>query len=106
MPFSLYLLRQRTNADGSTAVRYLVTSDASLTADQLITIYQKRWKVEEYHRSLKQNASLAKSPTRTPTTQTKLCGCSLKEMLKMHTKKNSRRKSFCLTTGFGNCMSY
>ena len=69
--FPLYLLRQTcTNADGSTAVRYLVTSDSALTADQLITIYQKRWKVEEYHRSLKQNASLAKSPTRTPTTQT------------------------------------
>ena len=75
----LYLLRQTcTNADGSTAVRYLVTSDSALTADQLITIYQKRWK--EYHRSLKQNASLAKSPTRTPTTQTNhfvaaLCLC-------------------------------
>ena len=53
--FPLYLLRQTcTNADGSTAVRYLVTSDSALTADQLITIYQKRWKVEEYHRSLKQ----------------------------------------------------
>ncbi len=51
-------------------MRYLVTSDSTLTANQLITIYQKRWKVEEYHRSLKQNASLAKSPTRTPTTQT------------------------------------
>ena len=35
VPFPLYLLRQTcTNADGSTAVRYLVTSDASLTADQ------------------------------------------------------------------------
>ena len=41
--FPLYLLRQTcTNADGSTAVRYLVTSDSALTADQLITIYQKR----------------------------------------------------------------
>ena len=38
-------------------MRYLVTSDSSLTADQIITIYHKRWKVEEYHRSLKQNAS-------------------------------------------------
>ena len=94
VPFPLYLLRQTcTNADGSTAVRYLVTSDASLTADQLITIYQKRWKVEAYHRSLKQNASLAKSPTRTPTTQTNHFVAALwtftkLEMLKMHTKKN------------------
>ena len=92
--FPLYLLRQTcTNADGSTAVRYLVTSDSALTADQLITIYQKRWKVEEYHRSLKQNASLAKSPTRTPTTQTNhfvaaLCTFTKLELLKVRTNKN------------------
>ena len=77
--FPLYLLRQTcTNADGSTAVRYLVTSDSALTADQLITIYQKRWKVEEYHRSLKQNASLAKSPTmHTNHPDQSFRGCSL-----------------------------
>jgi len=33
------------------------------------TIYQKRWKIEEYHKSLKSNAALAKSPTRRVTTQ-------------------------------------
>ena len=92
--FPLYLLRQTcTNADGSTAVRYLVTSDSALTADQLITIYHKRWKVEEYHRSLKQNASLAKSPTRTPTTQTNHFVAALwtftkLELLKVRTNKN------------------
>ena len=32
-------------------------------------LYQKRWAVEVYHEALKQNASLEKSPTRTPTTQ-------------------------------------
>ena len=94
LPFPLYLLRQTcTNADGSTAVRYLVTSDSSLTADQIITIYHKRWKVEEYHRSLKQNASLAKSPTRTPTTQTNhfvacLWAFTKLELLKVRTTKN------------------
>ncbi len=47
VPFALHLLRQVfTNADGSTGVRYLVTSDLTLHADQLLTIYQKRWKVE------------------------------------------------------------
>ena len=30
---------------------------------------QERWQVEVYHKSLKQNASLACSPTRTKTTQ-------------------------------------
>ena len=79
VPFPLHLLRQLfTNADGSTGVRYLVTSDLALTADQLTTIYKKRWKVEEYHRSLKQNASLSKSPTRTHTTANQpFLGCAL-----------------------------
>lgn len=94
VPFPLHLLRQVfTNADGSTGVRYLVTSDLTLTADQLATIYKKRWKVEEYHRSLKQNASLDKSPTRTRTTQTNHLVAALSafaklELLKVTTKKN------------------
>lgn len=37
--------------------------------EQVATIYQKRWKVEEFHKSLKSNAGLAKSLTRTVTTQ-------------------------------------
>lgn len=94
VPFPLHLLRQVfTNVDGSTGVRYLVTSDLTLTADQLATIYQKRWKVEEYHRSLKQNASASKSPTRTRTTQTNhfvavLWSFTKLELLKIRTKKN------------------
>ena len=93
-PFPLHLLRQVfTNGDGSTGVRYLVTSDLTLTADPLATIYQKRWKVEEYHRSLKQNASVSKSPTRTRTTQTNhfvatLWAFTKLELLKARTKKN------------------
>jgi len=41
------------NGDGSTGVLYLVSSDLSLTYAQITTIYKKRWKVEEYHKSLK-----------------------------------------------------
>ncbi len=48
---------------------YLVSSDVMLDYERLTTIYQKRWKVEEYHKSLKSNASLAKSPTKTVRTQ-------------------------------------
>lgn len=92
--FPLLLVRQVfTNEDDSTGVRYLVSSDLTLTADQLIAIYQKRWKVEEYHRSLKQNAAVAKSPTRTETTQTNHFVASLWsfvkiELLSVRTKKN------------------
>lgn len=94
VPFPLHLIRQVfTNEDGSTGVRYLVTSDLTLDADQIITIYQKRWRVEEYHRSLRQNASLAKSPTRTETTQTNHFVAALWsfvkiELLKVQTNKN------------------
>lgn len=94
VPFPLQLVRQVfTNEDDSTGVRYLVTSDLTLNANQIITIYQKRWKVEEYHRSLKQNAAVAKSPTRTETTQTNHFVAALWsfvkiELLKVQTKKN------------------
>ena len=44
-----------TNQDGSQGVLYLVSSDTDLDQAQLTTIYQRRWKVEEYHKSLKQN---------------------------------------------------
>ncbi len=58
-----------TNQDGSQGMLYLVSSDTDLNQTQLTTIYQRRWKVEEYHKSLKQNASMGKSPTKTCTTQ-------------------------------------
>lgn len=58
-----------TNQDKSTGILYLATNDLSLDFDQLTAIYQKRWKVEEYHKSIKSNTGLAKSPTKTVTTQ-------------------------------------
>ncbi|NVO85087.1 hypothetical protein HW556_09355 [Hymenobacter sp. P5252] len=48
---------------------YLVSIDTNLTQDQLTTIYQRRWEVKGYHKSLKQNASMAKSPTKMVATQ-------------------------------------
>ena len=68
--FPLLLCKQVfTNKDGSQGILYLVTSDTNLSAQQMQTIYQKRWKVEVYHKSLKSNASFAKSPTKTIRTQ-------------------------------------
>ncbi len=57
------------NGDGSKGILYLVTSDLNLTYGQITSIYQKRWKVEEYHKSVKSNASFAKSPTKRENTQ-------------------------------------
>lgn len=59
-----------THQDGSQGVLYLVSSDTDLDQAQLTTLYQRRWKVEEYHKSLKQNASMGQSPTKTLPTQT------------------------------------
>lgn len=92
--FPLLLVKQLfTNEDGSTGLRYLVSSDISLNFDQATTIFQKRWKVELYHRSLKQNAALAKSPTRTVTTQANhffasLCAFVKLERLALATRRN------------------
>jgi hypothetical protein len=92
--FPLLLVKQVfVNEDGSTGILYLVTSDTTLSYDNITTIYQKRWNVEPYHKSLKQNASLEKSPTQTVTTQTNhffaaLCAFIKLEMLKGTTQLN------------------
>lgn len=92
--FPLLLTRQVfTNEDGSTGLAYLVSSDTTLSFDDLTTNYHKRWQIECYHKSLKQNVSLEKSPTQTRTTQTNhffaaLCGFIKLEMLKAQTKLN------------------
>lgn len=68
--FPLLLARQVfINEDGREGTLYLVTSDLTLTYDQMTRLYQERFGVEVYHKSLKQNASLEKSPTRTEKTQ-------------------------------------
>lgn len=57
------------NKDGSIGKLYLVCSDLTLDSNSISTIYEKRWKVEEYHKSLKSNVDLAKSPTKKVKTQ-------------------------------------
>jgi uncharacterized protein YrzB (UPF0473 family) len=70
VPFELYLVKEIfKNEDGTEGVLYLVTSEKTLTYDQITEIYQKRWKIEVYHKSLKKNASLCKSPARMVQTQ-------------------------------------
>ena len=82
-----------TNEDVTSSILHLISSDTTLPKDQITTIYQRRWNVEVYHKSLKQNVSLSKSPTQTETTQTNhffaaLCGYIKLEMLKVETKTN------------------
>lgn len=94
VPFPVLLVKQVfKNEDGSVGIRYLVTSDLTLDADRIGKLFQKRWGIEVYHKSIKQNASLEKSPTRTETTQrnhlfASLCAYIKLEKLKMKTKLN------------------
>jgi hypothetical protein len=81
------------NEAGSGGLRYLVSSETPSSFDDLSTPYHDRWQGECSHKSLKQNGSLAKSPTHTVTTQTHpffaALGSFIKlERLKMRTKLN------------------
>jgi len=100
VPFPLLLVKQVfTNEDGSTGVLYLVTSDTTLTFDDITTLYQKRWNVECYHQSLKQNASLAKSPTQTVVTQTNHFFAAVWAFVKLELlKSETRLNHFALKT--------
>lgn len=92
--FPLALVKQVfANEDGSRGIQYLVCSQPHLTGDQITAIYRKRWTVEPFHKSLKQNASLEKSPTQTVRTQTNhlfaaMCGYIKLELLKVTTHLN------------------
>jgi SRSO17 transposase len=58
-----------TNKDGSTGILYLACSDLNCNVSQIEAIYKKRWKVEVFHKTLKSNTGLAKSPTKCIRTQ-------------------------------------
>ncbi len=94
VPFALRLARQVfTNDDGSEGVRYLVSSDLTLDWTQITETYHRRWSIEPYHKSLKQNAGLEKSPTRRERTQrnhlfASLCAYIKWERLRLATQLN------------------
>ena len=65
IPFPVALITKIfKNEDGSTGTLYLVSNDLESSADRIYEVYQKRWRIEEYHKSIKQNTSLEKSPTK------------------------------------------
>lgn len=65
----LFVRQVFTNKDGSTGILYLACSDTTVTRKLILTTYQKRWPVEVFHKSLKQNAALGKAPVRRVVTQ-------------------------------------
>jgi hypothetical protein len=80
------------NEDGRQALQYLLATDLSLTFQQVITTYQRRWGVEEYraanrHKSVKQNASATKAPLKTIATQANHLFASLCAYIKLERLK-------------------
>lgn len=75
------------NKDGSEGILYLVCSDIELTFDKITTIYKKRWNVEVFHKSIKSNTAIAKSPTRTVNTQSNHVFASILSAFKLELLK-------------------
>jgi len=87
------------NEDGSKAVQYLLSTDLTLSFQQITTTYQKWWGVEEYHKSLKQNAAVAKAPVKTSNTQANHLFASICAFVKLERLKISNNLNhFALKT--------
>jgi hypothetical protein len=92
--FPLLLVKQVfANEAGSTGIQYLVSSDTTRSAEAMTPSYRQRWNLEPYPKSLKQHASLEKSPTPTVTTQSNhrfasLCAYIQLEWLRKTTQLN------------------
>ncbi|MEZ4686334.1 MAG: transposase [Bacteroidia bacterium] len=90
VPFPLYVAKEvYVNADQSKGELYLVTNKEGMTYQQMISLYPERWRIEPSHKSLKNNASIAASPTKTPETQANhivasFCALVQFEWIKIH----------------------
>ena len=92
LAFPLLLTKQIfTNEEGKEGVLYLLTNDLTLDYAAITTLYQKRWGVETFHKSLKSNASLAKSPGKTSRTQKNQIFCAIYAFVKLEKLSFSRR---------------
>lgn len=90
MDFPVRLVRQVfTNKDGSSGILYLACSKLDSPWNEITTIYKKRWKVEVFHKSLKSNAALAKSPARRIIPQSNHIFASIVAVFKMECLKIS-----------------
>jgi len=91
----LRLIKQvvKNGDDDESTYLYLVTNDIDLSFDELLEIYKRRWKIEEYHKSLKQNLHIEHSPTKVEISQRNhiqlsVCGFIKLEKLRLNYKMN------------------
>ena len=57
------------NGKKNTKYSYIITNDMKVDQFNLFEIYQKRWRIEEFHKNIKQNFKIEKSPTKVIVTQ-------------------------------------
>ena len=57
------------NGDDSSGALYLACSNLQLDYSEIFSLYKRRWRVEEYHKSLKQNCSLGECQASSHTSQ-------------------------------------
>jgi hypothetical protein len=81
----------------SSGTLYLACSDLELGYEAIFNLYKKRWKIEEYHKSLKSNCSLEKCQASTHTAQTSHFYCAaLAYLLLEKTKAKEDKNHFAL----------
>ena len=94
VPFPVLFVRQVfTNKDGSTGILYLACSDTTVKRKLILATYQKRWPIEVFHKSLKQNAALGKAPVRRIVTQNNHVFAVLYAFFKLECLKIKRHRN-------------
>lgn len=85
------------NKDGSTWVRYLLSTDISLSFDKITSLYKRRWKIEESFKSMKSNTWFSKSPTKTIKSQSNHYFMSIYAYFKLQLLSSKLQlNNFCL----------
>lgn len=90
-PINLIKQVVKNGDDDKSVYLYLITNDITLNFQEVLEIYQKRWKIEEYHKSLKQNLKIEHSPTKVEISQRNhihLCVCAFIKLEKLRLNYN------------------
>lgn len=72
---------------------YLVTNDLTADAASIQTQYARRWKIEEFHKSIKSNTGYSRSPAHTVRTQSNHLFLSMLAFVKLEALKLSTSKN-------------
>ncbi|GAB4030786.1 hypothetical protein GCM10028809_24790 [Spirosoma gilvum] len=87
------------DGDREQGVLYLVTNDLTADTASIQTQYARRWKIEEFHKSVKSNTGYGRSPAHTIRSQSNHLFLSLLAYVKLEALRLSTSKNhFALKT--------